>query len=88
MTFGIFYWKLMTLNTPRFHELFAQLGLNSEDHHIQQFISAHSPLSDSIRLADAPFWSPTQASFLREALLQDSDWAEQVDQLNAALRAP
>ena len=78
----------MTLNTPRFHELFAQLGLNSEDHHIQQFISAHSPLSDSIRLADAPFWSPAQASFLREALLQDSDWAEQVDQLNAALRAP
>lgn len=78
----------MTLNAPRFHDLFAQLGLNSEDHYIQQFISAHSPLPDTIRLADAPFWSPAQASFLREALLQDSDWAEQVDQLNAALRAP
>jgi hypothetical protein len=78
----------MTLNTPRFHELFAQLGLGSEDHQIRQFISAHSPLPDSTRLADAPFWSPAQASFLREALLQDSDWAEQVDQLNAALRSP
>lgn len=78
----------MNLPLPRFHELFSQLGLGSEDHHIKQFIRSHSPLAATIRLADAPFWSPTQAHFLREALLQDSDWAVPVDQLNAALRAP
>ena len=78
----------MNLPTPRFHALFRQLGLDSEDHQIRHFIRTHSPLPDQIRLADAHFWSPTQASFLREALLLDSDWAAPVDQLNAALRAP
>jgi hypothetical protein len=78
----------MTLPSPRFHELFNQLGLGSEDHHIKQFIINNSPLADDIRLADASFWSPTQASFLREAFLMDSEWAALVDQLNAALREP
>jgi hypothetical protein len=31
---------------------------------------------------------PAQAAFLREALLQDADWAELADQLSNALRAP
>ena len=78
----------MNLLIPRFHELFRQLGLSSEEYQIRQFIRAHSPLPAAMRLADAPFWSPTQSNFLREALLQDSDWAVLVDQLNAALHAP
>ena len=76
------------MDTPihHFSDLFAQLGLPCDEQDIQQFIAAHAPLPADVRLADAPFWTPAQAAFLREALLQDSDWAELVDQLSVALR--
>ena len=45
-------------------------------------------LPADVLLADAPFWTPAQATLLREELLEDADWAEVIDQLNAALRAP
>lgn len=69
-----------------FHNLFEQLGLPNDDVSIRQFIERHSPLAEGIALADAPFWSPAQASFLREEILEDADWAEVVDRLNVALR--
>jgi Protein of unknown function (DUF2789) len=72
----------------RFSELFAQLGLPSDPNHIAQFLTLHAPLAGDVRLPDAPFWSPAQAAFLKEALLQDSDWAELADQLSEALRGP
>ncbi|MDQ3060882.1 MAG: DUF2789 domain-containing protein [Pseudomonadota bacterium] len=72
----------------RFSELFAQLGLPADEQSIRQFIATHSPLAGDILLADAPFWTPAQASLLREEILEDADWAEVVDQLNAALREP
>ena len=37
--------------------------------------------------ADAAFWTPAQAQFLREEFTEDADWAERVDQLNVMLRA-
>lgn len=67
--------------------LFAQLGLPSDSDAIERFIASHSPLPDDVPLADAPFWTPAQAAFLREEILEDADWAEVVDQLNASLRA-
>lgn len=67
--------------------LFAQLGLPSDSDSIDAFIAAHRPLAGSSTLADAPFWTPAQASFLREELAEDADWAELVDQLSARLRA-
>jgi hypothetical protein len=70
----------------RFSALFAQLGLPQEPDAIRDFITAHSPLDPAVRLEDAPFWTPAQAALLREELLGDADWAEVVDQLNAALR--
>lgn len=69
-----------------FSELFAQLGLDADADAIENFLSEHSPLDENIELADAPFWSSSQAQFLREALISDSDWAEIVDALNLALR--
>ena len=69
-----------------FSELFAQLGLPADEPSIRQFIATHSPLRSDIDLADAPFWTPSQATFLKEEKLEDADWAEQVDQLNLALR--
>ena len=70
----------------QFSELFDQLGLPSDVTSISQFIKVHTPLNGTIKLADASFWTPEQAIFLCEEILKDSDWAEVIDQLNAALR--
>lgn len=72
----------------RFSELFAQLGLTTDEAGIKEFLKAHSPLPADVLLADAPIWTPAQATLLREELLEDADWAEVIDRLNAALRAP
>ena len=76
------------MNKPMHHfsDLFAQLGLPNDDLAIKHFLASHAPLSPDFRLPEAPFWTPAQADFLREAILQDSDWVEMVDQLSAALR--
>jgi hypothetical protein len=70
-----------------FHHLFGQLGLPNDNDSIQRFLERNAPLADNVELADAPFWTPAQAAFLREEVLDDADWAEVVDNLNAALRA-
>jgi hypothetical protein len=72
--------SLHTLNN-----LFAQLGLASSDEDIENFIRTHSHLAGYISLAEAPYWTPAQAAFLREEILKDADWAEVVDQLNVRL---
>lgn len=72
--------------THTMKDLFAQLGLPNGDGDIAAFIKAHSPLPDAVRIADAPCWTTAQATFLREELAEDADWAELVDQLSAALR--
>lgn len=66
--------------------LFKQLGLPSSEQQIRDFVDQHSPLDPSITLAEAQFWNPGQRSFLLEALAEDSDWTELIDQLDAALR--
>lgn len=75
------------MDTPfhRFSELFAQLGLPSGEADIRQFIERHAPVPASLRIEEAPFWTPVQSHLLRELLAQDADWAEVVDQLNVAL---
>lgn len=70
-----------------FSELFKQLGLGSRHEEIESFLREHVPLPTGILLSDAPFWSPAQAAFLREARESDSDWSEVADALNVALRA-
>lgn len=70
-----------------FEALFEQLGLDSSPAQIRLFIETHAPLPHDLALHDAPFWTSSQASFLRDAVQDDSDWAEVVDGLNAALHA-
>ncbi len=67
-------------------DLFDQLGLPSTRRSIEEFIATHKPLADEVLLHEADFWSTAQQTFLAEAIMDDSDWAEQVDQLNALLR--
>jgi hypothetical protein len=69
------------------NNLFAQLGLPSDQNAIENFFKTHSPLARNILLSDASFWTPVQASFLREEILNDADWAEVIDQLNEKLHS-
>jgi len=66
--------------------LFKQLGLPDDPVSIDRFIATHSPLKPELHLADAFFWSKSQADFLRSEILDDADWAEVVDQLDVLLR--
>ena len=71
--------------TPKTLEnLFSQLGLKSDEQSIETFIADH-PLAEGVELFEAPFWSPSQASLLKEKLLEDGPWALVVDELNARL---
>ena len=58
----------MDMSLHRFTELFAQLGLASDEASIRGFIKAHAPLAPDFALAEAPFWSASQAAFLREEI--------------------
>jgi hypothetical protein len=76
--------KEMKMESPT-HDLkglFDQLGLDSTQTAIDDFIASHSPLPDSKKLIDAEFWTPQQAGFLKEQLREDADWARVVDDLN------
>ena len=66
--------------------LFEQLGLSSGSEQINQFIHNHR-LAAGERIQDAKFWTPAQASFLQEAIGDDSDWSELVDHLDVTLRS-
>ncbi|MCK0509485.1 DUF2789 domain-containing protein [Aromatoleum anaerobium] len=77
----------MELPTHSMSNLFAQLGLPADEAAIERFIASHSPLPENVALADASFWTPAQAAFLREEIGDDADWAEVVDQLNLSLRS-
>lgn len=77
----------MELPVHTMSHLFAQLGLPSDEASIDSFIAEHAPLPERVPLAGAPFWTPAQATFLREELQEDADWAEVVDQLNVRLHS-
>ena len=66
--------------------LFEQLGLPADANAITTFIHWHRPLDPKVPLHQALWWHPVQSEFLRQAIEEDSDWAEQVDELDALLR--
>ncbi|MDP4534912.1 DUF2789 domain-containing protein [Alkalimonas collagenimarina] len=74
----------MDTSTHTLSTLFAQLGLDNDQASIDQFVQQHK-LAEHVHLADAPFWSKGQASFIAESLKEDADWAEVIDELNALL---
>jgi len=65
-------------------ELFAQLGLPSTPEAIQAFIETNRSRAAHIALPDAPFWTPSQAEFLRDQVQNDADWAGVIDALDGA----
>ena len=78
-------WKApLTTSTP----CASNSACRAKPRHCRHLSASTRPLAEAIELADAPFWSASQASFLREQLNKDADWAEVVDQLNLLLRRP
>lgn len=77
----------MDTSTHTFSALFEQLGLASDKDSIEQFIRTHQLFSNEVALHEASFWSESQATFLQDAISNDSDWAEVVDELNNSLHA-
>ena len=69
----------------RLSDLFRQLGLPDDPASIEAFVAMHRPLPAGMALADAPFWTASQAQFLREEISDDADWAEWVDSLGSLL---
>ena len=66
--------------------LFDQLGLDSSNEKIKDFIRSNRPLPDGTELSNAECWNAAQASFLKQVKDDDADWAEIADQLDAMLR--
>ena len=66
--------------------LFCQLGMAGDEQQINAFIEKHRPLPPDIALSEADFWNEAQAAFLAEAVAEDSDWCELVDELDCLLR--
>lgn len=64
--------------------LFAQLGLANSEAAIESFIGSHT-IEANTCMSDAPFWSHSQRAFIKEAMEQDNNWTELLDQLDARL---
>ena len=75
----------MDTSTHTLETLFLQLGLSTTTQSIEAFVK-NNHLPKDIPIERAAFWSAAQAQFIHEALEQDSDWSEIVDQLDAQLR--
>ena len=78
----------MNINSRTLEELFEQLGLSSQQIHIERFIERHQLKPGSV-LTDAIYWTREQKAFLIEAKEEDSEWSDVVDQLaNLLIRKP
>ena len=77
----------MESQTHTLANLFAQLGLPNEPRAMEAFIATHAPLADAIPLAEAAFWTPSQAAFLEAEIAEGADWCPVVDSLNLQLRS-
>ena len=75
----------MQQTTITMRSLFEQLGEPGDEASVNRFVELNSPLADGMRLHDAPFWTQSQAAFLREAISHDAEWTKVVDDLNARL---
>lgn len=66
------------------NELFVQLGLDSSDEAIEQFIEKNK-LAKEEELTDAHIWNDNQRAFLKEEWFKDAAWVETIDELNVRL---
>lgn len=76
----------MELNPHDLEHLFQQLGLPAGPAERDAFVRTHR-LAAGVRLSEAPFWTPSQAEFLKKSLADDASWSALADELAAMLSA-
>lgn len=77
----------MDTSTHDLASFFSQLGLPNTSQDINNFVASHQ-LAAGTGLAKATFWTDAQAAFIKQALIQDSDWAAVADELAVKLTKP
>ena len=75
----------METQVHRMSDLFDQLGLPSDSQAIEDFISKNKSKTSNQSIDQLEIWTPAQAAFLKQAWVDDADWAEVVDELSARL---
>lgn len=76
----------MDTGMQNLRDLFQQLGLKHDDINMRIFIATHQ-VPKGVQIADASFWTQSQADFLRDSLEEDAEWAEAVDLLATMITA-
>lgn len=76
----------MDTTTATLEHLFQQLGLGSTEEGITLFIEQHE-IPQNTTIAQAIFWSEAQRHFIEEALNEDAQWSELIDQQDVLLRS-
>lgn len=71
-------------NEYTMNNLFAQLGLDSLDEAIENFIE-NNQLAKEEKLTESTIWTEKQRMFLQEEWKQDAAWVEIIDELNVRL---
>lgn len=66
------------------NDLFAQLGLDSSDEAIEQFIKNHQ-LPENVMMKDADFWNEKQRIFIADEYKNNAVWVMILDELNLRL---
>lgn len=66
------------------NDLFAQLGLDSSDEAIDQFVEKNQLAKDE-KLIESGIWNDNQRMFLQEEWNKDAAWVEVIDDLNVRL---
>lgn len=68
---------------PTLQLLFEQLGLDSDDASIENFIRTHQ-LPAEQKLHEASFWSQGQSDFLKSHWEKDDEWIVVIDEIGRA----
>ena len=69
---------------PTLKLLFDQLGLDSDQASIDQFVETHQ-LPKDVMMHQATFWSDVQRDFLSSHWQKDEDWSLVIDELSELL---
>lgn len=75
---------MLDQNEYTMNNLFDQLGLDSSDEAIEQFIKDNQ-LPEHLTLKESPFFDEQQKAFIKEEWKLDAVWALVIDELNLRL---
>lgn len=69
---------------PTLKLLFDQLGLDSDQASMDQFVAAHQ-LAKGVMMHEADFWNDSQRDFIVSHWRKDDDWSLVIDELSELL---